>query len=46
MPLKFILFMIVVAIEVLLLYKVRFSVATYPITKALVHNYYLKDEVY
>ncbi len=45
-PLKFILFMMVVAVEVLLLYKVRFSVVTYPITRAFVHNYYLKDTTF
>ena len=42
-PLKFCLYLTIIAIEVLLVYKVRFSVLTYPITRQLVHNYYIQN---
>ncbi len=40
-PLKLLVFLFILFVEVMIFYKVRFSVATYPITRNSVHNYYL-----
>ncbi len=39
--LKFALFIGIIGLEIILLYKVRYSPVTYPITRSSVHNYYL-----
>ncbi|MCH5166535.1 MAG: hypothetical protein J1F35_01455 [Erysipelotrichales bacterium] len=41
---KFALFLFIIAIEISLLYKVRYSPVTYTITRSSVHNYYLQGE--
>lgn len=43
-PLKFAIFIFILFIEISCLYKVRYSPITYTITRASVHNYYLKEE--
>lgn len=42
-PLKFCIYLFIIAIELLLVYKVRFSVLTYPLTRHLVYNYYINN---
>ena len=42
-PLKFICFMCIISLEVLVVYKARYSVVTYPVTRASVYNYYVKN---
>lgn len=42
LPLKFAIFMLIISLELLIGYKIRFSPITYPITRASVHNYYLQ----
>ncbi len=41
-PLKFGLFLTIIGLEILVVYKVRFSVLTYPLTRSSVHTFYLK----
>lgn len=43
-PLKFMIFLMIIGIELVLVYKVRYSPVTYTFTRASVHNYYLKGE--
>lgn len=43
-PLKFMIFLMIIGIELVLVYKVRYSPVTYTLTRASVHNYYLKGE--
>lgn len=43
-PLKFAIFIFILFIEISCLYKIRYSPITYTITRASVHNYYLKEE--
>lgn len=43
-PLKFMLFLMIIGIELVIVYKVRYSPVTYTFTRASVHNYYLKGE--
>ena len=43
-PLKFVIYLAIIGLEFLIVYKVRYSFLTYPITKGAVENYYLKDE--
>lgn len=43
-PLKFMVFLVIIGIEIIVVYKVRYSPVTYTITRASVHNYYLKGE--
>lgn len=43
-PLKFAIFIFILFIEISCLYKVRYSPITYTITRASVHDYYLKSE--
>lgn len=43
-PLKFALFIFILFIEISCLYKIRYSPITYTITRASVHDYYLKSE--
>lgn len=42
LPLKFIVFTLIIGLEIFVGYKIRFSPVTYPITRASVHNYYLQ----
>lgn len=42
-PLKFVLFLAIIFLEVLIVHKVRYSVLTYPLTKNAVVNYYLNE---
>lgn len=44
LPLKFAIFMLIISIEIFIGYKIRFSPITYPMTRASVHNYYLKKD--
>ncbi len=44
LPLKFFCFLFIIGLEILTVYKVRYSVLTYPITRNIVHHYYLKNE--
>lgn len=41
-PLKFCIFLLIIVLEVVLVYKVRYSFITYPMTRGSVHGYYLK----
>ena len=43
-PLKFMIFLTIIGIELVLVYKVRYSPVTYTFTRASVHNYYLKGD--
>lgn len=43
-PLKFILYLCIIGLEVLIIYKVRYSFITYPITKGSVQTYFLKSD--
>ncbi len=43
-PLKFAVFIFIIGLEVVALYKVRYSPVTYTITRSSVQNYYLKEE--
>ena len=42
LPLKFICFMFIISLEIVVVYKVRYSFATYPLTRMAVYNYYTK----
>ncbi len=41
-PLKFCIFLLIIGLEIVLVYKVRYSFITYPMTRGSVHDYYLK----
>ncbi len=43
-PLKFAVFLFIIGLEVVIVYKVRYSPVTYVITRSSVQNYYLKEE--
>lgn len=43
--LKLALFLCIIGIEVLLIYKVRYSIMTYPLTRSSAREHYLKDEL-
>lgn len=43
--LKMALFLCIIGIEVLLIYKVRYSIMTYPLTRNAAREHYLKDEL-
>ena len=42
LPLKFICFMFIISLEIVVIYKVRYSYVTYPLTRSAVYNYYTK----
>ncbi len=42
--LKFIVYVCIITLEILVVYKIRYSILTYPITKKSVQNYYLNSE--
>lgn len=44
-PLKFILYIAIIGLEVLLVYKARYSTLALPFTKSSVHNYYMNNQV-
>ncbi len=39
-PLKFLLFIVIIGLEILIVYKIRYSIVTYPVTKNNVKEYY------
>lgn len=43
-PLKLMIFLMIIGIEVIVVYKVRYSPVTYTFTRSSVYNYYLKGE--
>lgn len=43
-PLKLLIFFVIVGIEIVCLYKIRYSPLTYTFTRMSIHNYYLKGE--
>lgn len=43
-PIKLMLFLMIIGIEILVVYKARYSPVTYTFTRMSVHNYYLKED--
>lgn len=42
--LKFLIFLAIIGLEILIVYKIRYSILSYPLTKSSVENYYLSNE--
>lgn len=43
-PIKLLIFFFILSLEITCVYKVRYSVITYPLTRLFVHNYYIDNE--